>query len=143
MKTPKPSLIPLLASPGKKKPDLAVSAGFTETDLLHLTGPVLDFPKGTVLPVLGYCIDEEVDGTPYCVRAYVPGRGTTFAGRQASRFRTALQREVWFGGIRPLFFTEIDVTDHAEALRLERVVEAVVIPMYDYSGLVSPLRKAA
>ena len=142
MKTPKPSLIPLLASPGKKKPDLSIAGGFTDGDLLHLTGPVLDFPKGTVLPVLGYCIDEEVDGTPYCVRAYVPGRGTTFAGRQASRFRTALQREVWFGGVRPLFLTEIDVTDHAEALRLERIVEAVVIPMYDYRGL-DTLRKAA
>ncbi|MBH8558971.1 hypothetical protein [Hymenobacter negativus] len=138
----KPSLIPELGSPQNKRTRLSVAAGFTETDLLHLTAPVLDFPKGTVLPVLGYCIDEEVDGTPYCVRAYVPGRGTTFAGRQASRFRTALQREVWFGGIRPLFFTEIDVTDHAEALRLERVVEAVVIPMYDYRGF-DTLRKAA
>ncbi|WP_460500745.1 hypothetical protein, partial [Hymenobacter agri] len=80
MKPPKPSLIPLLASPGHKKPSLSVAAGFTDTDLLHLVAPVLDFPAGTVLPVLGYCIDEEVDGTPYCVRAYVPGRGTTFAG---------------------------------------------------------------
>jgi hypothetical protein len=140
MKPHKPALIPLLASPGHKKPSLSVAAGFTENDLLHLAAPVLDFPTGMVLPVL---IDEEVDGTPYCVRAYVPGRGTTFAGRQASRFRTALQREVWFGGIRPLFFTELDVTDHAEALRLERVVEAVVIPMYDYRGMDTPMRKAA
>jgi hypothetical protein len=141
MKIHKLPLIPLLASPGNKRPSLPVAAGFTDGDLLHLTAPVLDFPKGTVLPVLGYCIDEEVDGTPYCVRAYVPGRGTTFSGRQASRFRTALQREVWFGGLRPLFLTEIDVTDHAEALRLERIVEAVVIPMYDYAA--QSLRKAA
>jgi hypothetical protein len=105
--------------------------------------PSTGLSSGTVLPVLGYCINEKVDGTPYCVRAYVPGRGTTFAGRQASRFRTALQREVWIGGIRPLFFSEINITDQAEALRLERVVEAVVIPMYDYRGLDSPMRKAA
>jgi hypothetical protein len=138
-----PSLTPLLALPGQQELSLPVAAGFTENDLLRLAAPVLDFPSGTVLPVLGYCINEKVDGTPYCVRAYVPGRGTTFAGRQASRFRTALQREVWIGGIRPLFFSEINITDQAEALRLERVVEAVVIPMYDYRGLDSPMRKAA
>lgn len=139
MKPPKPSLIPLLALPGHQKPSLLVAAGFTATALLHLMGPVGDFPAGTVLPVPGYCIDEEVDGSPYCVRAY--GRGTTFAGWPARRFRTALQCELWFGGMRPLFFTEVDVTDHAEALRLERVVEAV-IPMYDYCGT-GTMRKAA
>jgi hypothetical protein len=135
MKKPPLPLIPLLASPKNKRARLNVAAGFQDTDMLHLIAPVLDFPKGTILPVLGYCIDEELDGTPYCVRAYVPGRGTTYAGRQASRFATALQKEKWFGGIRPLYFTEIDVTDHADALRLERVTEAVVIPMYNYAVL--------
>lgn len=89
-KHPKP-LIPPLGSPTNKRAKLDVSEGFKEGDLLHLAAPVLGYPAGTVLPVLGYCRDEDVDGTPYCLRAYVPGKGTTYAGRQASRFRTALQ----------------------------------------------------
>ena len=136
-------LIPPLGTPKNKRAGQPVADGFRDGDLLHLTASVHDYPKGTVLPILGFCLDTEVDGTPYCLRAYVPGRGTTYAGRQASRFRTALQQEQWFGGIRPLYFTEIDITDHAEALRLERVTEAVVIPMYDYSALDLPTRKAA
>lgn len=135
MKPPKPSVITMLASPGHKTPSLSVATGFTETDRLHLTDPALEFSKGTVLPVPGYCINEEMDGTPFCIRAYVPGRGATFTRWQANCFRTALQREAWFNGLRPLFFTEADITAHAETLRLERVVEAVTIPIYDYRGM--------
>jgi hypothetical protein len=143
MKKAASSLIPLLRGPKKRRPELSVAQGFTDGDLLHLTGPVLGYEAGTVLPVLAFCIDEELDGTPYCVRAYVPGKGTTYAGCQAARFRTALQKEQWFGGIRPLYFTEVDVTDHADMLRLERVSEAIIIPMYDYASLGVATAKAA
>jgi len=143
-KNPKP-LIPLLGSPTNKRAKLDVSEGFKEGDELRLTKPVLRYKTGTVLPVLGFCLDVDVDGTPYCLRAYVPGKGTTYAGRQASRFRTALQKEVWFGGMRSLYFTELDVTDHAESIRLHRETGAVVIPMYDYDrlGIDTTTRKAA
>ncbi|MDO7877350.1 hypothetical protein Q5H93_21575 [Hymenobacter sp. ASUV-10] len=143
-KNPKP-LIPLLGSPVNKRAKLDVSEGFKEGDMLVLTGRVLSFRAGTVLPVLGYCLDMDVDGTPYCLRAYVPGKRTTYAGRQASRFRTALQQEVWFGGMRSLYFTELDVTDHAEAIRLQRETGAIVIPMYDYDrlGIDTTTQKAA
>jgi hypothetical protein len=40
-------------------------------------------------------------------------------------------------------FTEIDITDYAEGLALERTTEAIVIQMYPATHQAARLRKAA
>ena len=106
-----------------------------EGDLLHFLADVFGqdpdkplYKKGSIVPVFGYCRCDDLNGAPYQVRAYLPGFGTTWAAREARRFPTALQEEVLF--TLPLMLTELDLTDHAEALALERHCGAKIIPLY-------------
>ncbi|MGI4867830.1 MAG: hypothetical protein ACRYFZ_28190 [Janthinobacterium lividum] len=127
----KPLLPPLVSALKGEKP-IPLTEGLLEGDLLHLKAPVAGRPKGTVLPVLGYCLCVDAQGQPYALRAYVPlcpEYATTYAGREAARFPEPGQRERWLGGIQ-LYFSEIDLTDHAHELALERRREALVIAMY-------------
>ena len=105
-------------------------------DLLHFLadvygpdGETLLFRKGSIVGLFGYCRHDDLNGMAYTVRVYLPGHGTTWAARDAYRYPTALQQEVCFGPV-PELFTELDLTDHAEALALERHEGAKVIKMY-------------
>ncbi|MCC3156467.1 hypothetical protein LJ737_04415 [Hymenobacter sp. 15J16-1T3B] len=122
-------LVPMLADVRARAHKHDPALGFRDSDLLHIIRNCEDRSAGQVLPVLGYCICFGVNQEAYAVRVYVPGRQTTSAGREALRFPTALETEVLFVPL-PAFITEIDVTDSAHCLALERVHEAVVIPMY-------------
>jgi hypothetical protein len=136
------SLLPPLASALKGEKPIPLTEGLLEGDLLHLKAPVAGRPKGTVLPVLGYCLCIDAQGQPYALRAYVPlcpEYATTYAGREAARFPEPNQRERWLGGIQ-LYFSEIDLTDHAHELALERRREGLVIAMYPERQV---LRRAA
>jgi hypothetical protein len=121
-------LLPPLASALKGEKPLSLFDGFREGDLLHLKAEVAGRPKGTVLPVLGYCLCIDAQGQPYALRAYVP-LCPEYAGREAARFPEPNQRERWLGGIQ-LYFSELDLTDHAHELALERRREGLVIAMY-------------
>lgn len=126
------SLLPPLRSFLKGEPPIPLTEGLREGDLLHLLAPVAGRPKGTVLPVLGYCLCVDAQGQPYALRAYVPicpAYATTYAGREAARFPEPGQQERWLGGVQ-MRFSEIDLTDHAHELRLERRREGLVIAMY-------------
>ncbi|MGI4862397.1 MAG: hypothetical protein ACRYFZ_00625 [Janthinobacterium lividum] len=100
-------------------------------DNLHPTSKLLGFPKGYTLPIYGYCALYDADGQPYQVRAYVrplsfEQKGVVASSeREAVRFRFDNQREVWFGE-RLMYLLEIDLTDHADCLRLERLPERVL-----------------
>ncbi len=125
-------LLPSLASALKGEKPIALTEGFREGDLLHLKAEVAGRPAGTVLPVLGYCLCVDAQGQPYALRAYVPlspAFATTYAGREAARFPEPNQRERWLGGVQ-MRFTEVDLTDHAHELALERRREGLVIQMY-------------
>jgi hypothetical protein len=126
------SLLPPLPSALKGEKPIPLTEGLLEGDMLHFKAPVAGRPKGTVLPVLGYCLCVDAQGQPYALRAYVPlcpEYATTYAGREAARFPEPNQRERWLGGIQ-LYFSEIDLTDHAHELALERRREGLVIAMY-------------
>jgi hypothetical protein len=125
-------LLPPLPSALKGEKPIPLTEGLLEGDLLHFKAPVAGRPKGTVLPVLGYCLCVDAQGQPYALRAYVPlcpEFATTYAGREAARFPEPNQRERWLGSIQ-LYFSEIDLTDHAHELALERRREGLVIAMY-------------
>jgi hypothetical protein len=47
-----------------------------------------------------------------------------YTEREARRYATANQREQWFGSVL-MYLTEIDLTDYADCLRLERLSERV------------------
>ena len=116
------SLLPLLASALKGEKPFSLTNGFREGDLLHLTADLIGCFKGTVLPVLGYCLCFDAQGQPYSLRAYVPVcpvGATTYAHREAVRFPEFGQCERWLGGVQ-MRFTELDLTDHAHELALER-----------------------
>jgi hypothetical protein len=99
-------------------------------DQLHLTAAILGFPKGTILPLYGYCVHTEDNGQPYAVRAYVRPTSLSsftvpFSDRDARRYPAPTQREQWFGATL-LYLTEIDLTDYADCLRLERLSQRVL-----------------
>ena len=126
-------LLPPLASALKGEKPILLAEGFLPGDLLHLRSEVVGRPAGTVLPVLGYCLCVDAQGQPYALRAYVPlcpGGATTYAGREAARFPEPGQRERWLGGVPMYPFTELDITDHAHELAVERQREAIVVQMY-------------
>ena len=126
------SLLPPLPSALKGEKPIPLTEGLLEGDLLHFKAPIAGRPQGTVLPVLGYCLCLDAQGQPYALRAYVPlcpEYATTYAGREAVRFPEPNQRERWLGGIQ-LYFSELDLTDHAHELALERRREGLVIAMY-------------
>jgi hypothetical protein len=124
------NLVPPLRSALEPKQEYDLTTGFKDGDLLHL----LDEPQHrTVLPVLGQCCCYDAAGNLWRLLAYVPASShncTTYMGRQARRFPEAGQVERWFGGIPLGCFTEVDITDSAEALALERCTEAIVIQLY-------------
>lgn len=125
-------LLPPLASALKGEPPIPLTEGLREGDLLHLLAEVAGRPQGTVLPVLGYCLCVDAQGQPHALRAYVPvcpAFATTYAGREAARFPEPGQQERWLGGVQ-MRFSEIDLTDHAHELALERRREGLVIAMY-------------
>ena len=94
-------LVPSLPDVACKRTRHAIT-DLKDGDLLHVRADILGpdghplFRKGTILPVLGFCRCDDLQGRPYVVRAYVPGFGTTWPARDARRFPTALQQEVVF-----------------------------------------------
>lgn len=138
-------LLPFVRSALSPKDLFSLVHGLQAGDLFHLLQGVACRPAGTVLPVLGQnrCLDRQ--GRTWRLVAYVPASPldcTTYAGRQAARFPEEGQQETWFEGVH-LRFTEIDLTDYAEAIALERQTEAIVIQMYPANRQASSLRKAA
>lgn len=137
-------LIPTLPDVACKRTRHSIT-DLQDGDLLHVRAdiPAADgttlFKKGTILPVLGFVRCDDLSGLPFLIRAYVPGHGTTLEARDARRFPTALQQEVLFAFPKQL--TELDLTDHADALALERHVGAKIIAMYPTPGHV--YRRAA
>lgn len=139
------TLLPPLRSALEPKLTYDMATGFCEGDLLHLLSAVARRPAGTVLPVLGQCLCLDASGLAWRLLAYVPASPqdcTTYAGRTASRFPEAGQQERWFAGVH-LVFTEIDITDSAEALAVERHQQAIVVQMYPSHRQARSLRKAA
>jgi hypothetical protein len=99
-------------------------------DQLHLTAAILGFARGRVLGIYGYCVHSDEQGHPYAVRAYVRadearGHAVAFSQRDARRHPTTGQRERWFGAVL-MYMVEIDLTDYADCLRLERLSERVL-----------------
>ena len=99
-------------------------------DQLHTTAPILGFARGRVLPIYGYCVHTDDNGQDYAVRAYVRadearGHAVGFSQRDARLRPTTGQREVWFGSVL-MYMVEVDLTDYADCLRLERLSERVL-----------------
>ncbi|MBG8556187.1 hypothetical protein [Hymenobacter guriensis] len=132
-------LVPRLSCARRTHGKFDILSGFHPTDRLHITSPIEGFDAGTILPVLGFCLCFDAEGNTYAVRAYVSGYGITAAGREAVRFPTAFQQEEIFADL-PQFITELDMTECADAVCLERLHEAVIIPMYPSA---EHMRKAA
>lgn len=102
-------------------------------DQLHLTAAVLGLPKGITLPIAGFCATVALDGTTVNVVAYVLPMSATahsvgFSERDYRRFPCALYREKWFG-TPPVCFVEIDLTDYADCVKLERLPERLQAEM--------------
>jgi hypothetical protein len=119
-------LIPALRSalPGQRTLTFDLSAGFEPTDKLHiLHETIAGHLAGSVVPVLGQRLSRETPTSPpYALVAYVPVSPTVciaYAERSAAHFEVDQHIERWFGGVQ-LYFAEIDITDHAESLALER-----------------------
>jgi hypothetical protein len=98
-------------------------------DQLHLTAALLGFKRGAVVPLYGYCALRDAQGQVYSVRGYVRpltlAYAVPFSEREAVRFRADNQQERWFGEVL-MYLTEIDLTDYADCLRLERLSERVL-----------------
>jgi hypothetical protein len=118
-------LVPTLADVLNKRVRHAVT-DLQGGDQLHFTAPVLGFPKGGVAGIYGYCVYTDDQGQAYAVTAYVRGGmyAVAYTDREARRYPTANQREQWFGSVL-MYLTEIDLTDYADCLRLERLSERV------------------
>ena len=126
-------LLPCLKGALNPKEPYSLTDGFRASDLLHVLAAGLPWPAGTVLPLLGQCLCRDAQGHTWRLLAYVPAAPqecTTYHGRQARRFPEEGQLERWFAGIPMGYFTELDITDNADDLALERLTEAVIIPMY-------------
>ncbi|MBO2009207.1 hypothetical protein [Hymenobacter negativus] len=103
-------------------------------DQLHVKAAMLGFPKGAVLPIAGTCCTVDLDGRVVNVVAYVlPVAATAqvvaFTERDYRRFPCALYREMWFG-TPPVCLVEVDLTDYADCLKLERQPEALARLLY-------------
>jgi hypothetical protein len=119
-------LIPALrnALPGQQNLIIEMSPGFEQTDKLHVINEtVAGHLAGSVVPILGQCISRETPTSPpYALVAYVPVSPTVciaYAERSAAHFEADQHIERWFSGVQ-LYFAEIDITDYAESLALER-----------------------
>jgi hypothetical protein len=121
-------LVPTLADATNKRLRHAATT-LQPGDQLHLTAPILGFPKGCVRAIYGYCVHSDAQGHAYAVTAYVRPFDlgacvVAFAERDARRYPTTNQQECWFGEVL-MYLTEIDLTDYADCLRLERLSERV------------------
>jgi|GEM_PF-4230603 len=140
-------LIPSLPCAATPRTRFDVTDGFKAGDMLHFDVPLVGYPAGAAVPLLGFCLCKDVDETPYCLRAYVaarPGAGCSipFALREATQRPDAIQEEVFFDKLLPMYLSEIDITDYAHVLSLSRSQGAKVIPMYPQRST-SRLRVAA
>ena len=124
-------LLPALPSalPDQRNLTFDLSAGFEPVDRLHiLNETIAGHLAGSVVPVLGHCLSRETPTSPpYALVAYVPVSPTVciaYAERSAAHFEADQHIERWFAGVQ-LYFAEIDITDHAESLALERPVVVV------------------
>jgi hypothetical protein len=126
-------LLPALPSAVRgEKPIALFDGGFLPGDLVHVKADLSGWPANTVLPVLGQNACYDAQGHIWRLVAYLPlsrAFATTYAGRDAARFPEPGQRESWFSGVQ-MYFTELDITDHAHELALERRREAMVIQLY-------------
>lgn len=103
-------------------------------DQLHTTAAILGLNKGMALPVAGCCTTVSLDGQVVNVVAYVlplstKAQAVAFTERDYRRFPCALYRETWFG-TPPVSLVEIDLTDYADCLRLERQPEPLARLLY-------------
>lgn len=111
-------------------------------DQLHATSSLLGFKRGAVLPIYGYCVLADEHGQPYSVRAYVRpvsmDHAVAFDSREAVRYPAntlGTQQEYWFGSYL-MYLTEIDLTDYADCLRLERLslrITPLLVDTTDFS----------
>lgn len=104
-------------------------------DSLHLTAAVCGFPKGRKVSIYGFCVQFDTQGDAIGVTAYVrpdslSEHAVAYSERDAQRYPTANQREQWFGSVL-MYLTEIDLTDYADCLRLERLNERVAMALSD------------
>jgi hypothetical protein len=123
------SLIPTLPDVLTRRRQHAVT-DLQPGDQLHLTAAILGFARGRVLPIYGYCVHTDEQGQPFLVRAYVRadearGHAVPFHQRDARLHPTTGQRERWFGAVL-MYMVEIDLTDYADCLRLERLSQRVL-----------------
>jgi hypothetical protein len=138
--------LPDALAPGKRKPLHSVATGFGPATKLHLVHALAGHDAGTALDVIGQCLCRDANGEAWRLLAYVAPSAsefTSYADRQAARFPEAGQMECWFGSVY-LFFTEIDITDHAESLLLELgtvEAEATITPHFYQPA--TGLRRAA
>jgi hypothetical protein len=121
-------LVPTLADLFNKRVRHAIT-DLKAGDSLHLTAPVHCFPRGRKLAIYGYCTQFDTQGQAYAVTAYVRPDDldhytVAYAEREAGRYPIDSQREQWFGSVL-MYLVEIDLTDYADCLRLERLSERV------------------
>lgn len=122
-------LVPTLADLFNKRVRHAIT-DLQPGDSLHATAPLLGFPRGRKIDVYGYCTQYDAQGQAYAVTAYVRpfeiGQHTVaYTEREAGRYPTGNQREQWFGSVL-MYLTEIDLTEYADCLRLERLSKRVM-----------------
>lgn len=130
--TPSP-LVPTLADVSVKRLRHSIT-DLRGGDQLHLKAPLHGFPKGAVLPIYGFCVCRDAAGNAYEARAYVRGSATAYHNREAVRFPAEHQTEQWFGAFL-LYLVEIDLTDHADCLRLERQPAPLVQLLYPEASI--------
>jgi hypothetical protein len=123
------SLVPTLADLFNKRVRHAIT-DLQPGDSLHATAPLLGFPRGRKIDVYGYCTQYDAQGQAYAVVAYVRpfqmGQHTvTYSEREAGRYPATNQQEQWFGSVL-MYLTEIDLTEYADCLRLERLSQHLV-----------------
>jgi hypothetical protein len=123
--TPAP-LVPMLTDVVNKR-HKHLATDLQPGDQLHFTAPILGFARGTVHALYGYCVHFDTHGSAYAVTGYINGgpHAVPYTEREARRYPTANQHEQWFGSVL-MYMTEIDLTDYADCLRLERLSERVL-----------------
>ncbi|GAA4501341.1 hypothetical protein GCM10023172_23020 [Hymenobacter ginsengisoli] len=138
-------LIPALHSalPGQYNILHDVSNGFQpQHPVLHTLIPIAGHPANLALNILGQCLSRETPDSPaYALVAYVAPSATervAYTNRSAARFEVGQHIERWFAGVQ-LYFTEIDITDYADSLRLEYLAPIVSEAAPATERLVRPL----
>jgi len=142
-------LIPALHSalPGQRNTLHDVSSGFQPQHPVLLTlAPIAGHAANLTLNVLGQCLSRETPDSPaYALVAYVAPSATervAYTNRSAARFEVGQHTERWFAGVQ-LYFTEIDITDYADSLRLEYLAPVVPEPALTTEAPVRTLHPTA